>query len=275
MNKKKRRKFHYAVGEKIFSEDLATVPEPNPEKDKKAGIFMLVAVALALALIISTAAVQLAKKEKTLTEPAAQMAQYRSELEAAQKTNTALTEENQKLNREFNETRSLYFASLNSISPANQQILDDYQTATVMAGMTDYDGPGVRVVIQDKAGIRYDQTTTASEIVHDADIRYVVDWFKRNYVSAIAVNNERLSPMSPLLCTGPSVLVNRVYQSNPFVVEAGCDAEQILSLLEASNGINQMRSRGLRIEIEAIPDMHIAAQQDQVYVNEQVRKLGG
>ncbi len=249
--------------------------EPDPSREKAQKWLTFVAMGLALILIVMTAYIQLARKERTLTEPAQQIATYRQELDQARRTNELLTEENDRLNQAFRETREIYFSSLNSISPQDQEILDAYQTASLMAGMTDYDGPGIRVVIQDKEGIRYDQTTSASEIVHDADIRYVVDWFKRNYVEAIAVNKERLSPMSPLICTGPSVLVNRVYQSNPFVVEAGGDAEALIELLENSNGINQMRSRGLRIEISLIPDLHIAAQQDQVYVNEQVRRLGG
>lgn len=271
-----KRRLLYRLGEfSIKGDSGEQAAEMSGLSVKTRRNLSLLAVFFMVAILITSAINRLVQQEKAKSVPARQIESLQAQLKEAKHLNELLLIENEALSAEFNRTRNEIFEKLSETTPENQVLLQEYQAASVMAGMTNYDGPGLRVVLRDKEGIRYDQSTSASEIVHDADIRYIVDWFKRNYADAIAVNGERLSPMSPLLCTGPSVLVNRVYQSSPFVIEAGCNAEALLPLLTESTGVKLLLERGIRVDISLDPTLHVPSQQDLVYVDVQVNKLGG
>ena len=200
-------------------------------------------------------------------------------LKAEQDKNKQLEKDNQELYDKFLQKRDEMFALWNEAAPETRELEAKYNFASEMAGMKPYNGQGIRVTLADKESIAYDSTTSATEIVHDGDIRYIVEFFKSNYVEAIAVNGERISPMSKLLCTGPSVLVNRVYHSSPFIIEAGLKPEQsadsLLNKFYEDQIIQAMWSRGLSLKVEPVDTLELKPLQDNTYVNAQIEALKG
>ncbi len=267
----KKRKFLYHLGEGL----LKGTDKKTAQRETLYRRISLVAVSLLGVVVFLAAGTKLVRADRFQDQPGRRAVEYQKQLEDRKLLNEQLQSENNQLNQRFLEERSNAFVRFTEDQPESRALAEEYRIASVMAGLTPYEGDGIRVVMQDKEGIRYDSTTSASEIIHDGDIRYIVDWFKSQYAAAIAVNGERLSPMSPLLCTGPSVLVNRVYQSSPFVVEAGIDSAVFLPMLLESEGVKQMEERGIRLTITAESELEIKSQRDIVFVNEQVKKLGG
>lgn len=270
-----KRKIIFRLGELLYPRRKPR-PSPKPGKRERLRLFLNVLAGLVfIALILALAGQKLIKTYRAQQEPLAELEKLQTTFAEAKALNERLITENERLQKTFSDTREDMMNQLNFSNPENQKLLSDYQTALVMAGMTEYKGPGIRVVLQDKEERSEDLTTALKQIVHDADLRYVVDWFKQHHAAAIAVNGERLAPMSPLICTGPSVLVNRVYKASPFVIDAGGDGKKLAALFTESQGYKLFTERGLRISIETFDKFSIAAQRDMTYVNAQAERLEG
>lgn len=212
-------------------------------------------------------------------EPLNRIKELQKEITAKEEQKKKLEKENLNLNKEFEEVRAAKIQNMKFESTELKRLISEYDKVLHIAGMKSFSGQGIRVTLADKEGIAYDSTTDASEIVHDGDLRIIVDFFKAKYFNAIAVNGERISPMSPLLCTGPSVLVNRVYHSSPFVIEAGMenpdDLKSVFKQIQDQQFIKSIKDRGLKLEIELVEDLQLSPMKDEIYINTQVDRLGG
>ena len=243
----------------------------------ESSFFIILNIVLLVLLIILNAYKKLSAEADVKSKLTEEYARALEEFNVQKELNKKLTDENKYLNDQYDKTRENMLSNLNSSNKELESLLKKYDISKEIAGMNKYTGPGILVVIKDKPGISYDSSTSASEIVHDADLRFYVEFFKRMYADAISVNGERISPMSPLLCTGPSVLVNRVYHSSPFYIEAGMySKERIINTLnQLSNEAiyKNMLERGLEITIEIQDSMSLLGIQDRVYIDRQVEKL--
>lgn len=269
---KLRRRAIYRLGEMLFPENE---PKEGPEaekKQRKTAILQIAALLLLTFAVLYLGGRSIYHEYISRKEPMAVIDSYQKELEEKRILHEHLQSENSNLQDQFMVKRNEMLLNLNLSSPENEQLLEEYRQALVMAGMTEYQGSGIRITIQDKAERSEDVSRAILQIVHDADIRYIVDWLKQHYVTALAVNNERLAPMSPLICTGPSVLVNRVYKASPFVIEAGGDPAVLETFVESS-GYMKFKERGLLVSVEPVMNLTIPAQKDMTYVNAQVAKL--
>lgn len=267
-----RRKLTFALAH------ASVVQEDNYSK-RQDRLFYFGSVVLLSVLVISIFAVagrKLYNSHVILSNPQQELNQLRSELSVLQTENERLNEEQGDLTSRIQEQRTQYIERLETDMGSSSTLLEDYFLIRNFAGFTSVEGDGIRITVQDKEGIRYDSSTQASEIVHDQDLQFYTDWLKTQNIHAIQVNGERLSAMSPLLCVGSSVLVNRVYKSHPFVIEAvGNDVPAIIASLEQEIQLTRMRERGLRITIEHVESMTVNGQEDLIYVEEQINKLGG
>ena len=254
--------------------------DQSQESNKTTNALVVITISLLLILILITAGNRLQARANRAALAREEYEALQTQLDEVVTINSTLEEENLRLSAEYDESRNFMLNALErQDSPEAEQLIKEYEFALAMAGMFNYEGSGIRVTLDDKEGINYDSTTSASEIVHDGDVRYIVNYFKQYYVNAINVNTERISAMSPLLCTGPSILVNRVYHSAPYVFEMGIkDTEQLDQLIENFTNdetIQSLIGRGLQLKIEIVEELSLRGIQDEIYVNAQVAKLGG
>ncbi|MBW6463328.1 MAG: DUF881 domain-containing protein [Bacillota bacterium] len=114
----------------------------------------------------------------------------------------------------------------------------------VQAGLAEMVGPGITLYIYDA-----DEIQGSGSIVHDADIRDIVNELFSAGARGISIGGERLMTTSPIRCTGPLIMVNyRQVASNPVVIEAIGDPDLLISGL----GIiaNELEARrGLSFEV--------------------------
>lgn len=259
--------------------DTAGVSKTKMSSNKLSVVLGTLSAILLIVFIFLLANKNLQTQIKIKEEPLNKLKELQKEINNKEEEIRKLEQENLSLNKEFEEARDLKIQNMKTESTELKNVINEYDFVLHFAGMKSFVGKGIRVTLADKEGIAYDSTTDSSEIVHDGDLRIIVEFFKANYFDAIAVNGERISPMSPLLCTGPSVLVNRVYHSAPFVIEAGLEEtdkiEEIFKQLQDQQFIKAMKERGLKLEIEIVKDMQLNPMQDEIYINSQVDRLGG
>lgn len=93
----------------------------------------------------------------------------------------------------------------------------------MLAGTVAVRGSGIVVTLHDSP--KLDPTETRSDVienyvVHDTDLRAIVDELFASGAEAISINDQRLIANSSVRCAGPVVLVNSVQVAPPYVIKA-------------------------------------------------------
>ncbi|NCE63360.1 DUF881 domain-containing protein [Pseudoflavonifractor sp. 524-17] len=107
---------------------------------------------------------------------------------------------------------------------------------SVIAGLTDVEGPGVMVVLNDSKA----ENTTGDEmdyLIHDSDLLTVINELRAAGAQAISFNGERILATSEVRCAGPVVMVNGKRFAAPFVIYAIGDPTTLYNALTMRNGV--------------------------------------
>jgi len=132
----------------------------------------------------------------------------------------------------------------------------------LFAGLTAVRGPGVVVTLNDSPKRNPSETrqeVISNYLVHDSDIRAVVNELFASGAEAISINGQRLIASSSIRCVGPVVLVNSVQVAVPYVIKAIGNPENLEKALEMPGGPADGLFLLDMIEIKKQPDMIVPA----------------
>ena len=113
--------------------------------------------------------------------------------------------------------------------------------AEMLGGLTDVNGPGVEVVIEDSTS-RLDNTNAGAYLIHDIDILRVINELRDAGAEAINLNGERILATSEIRCAGATLSINNARYSQPYVIHAIGDPETLKNALEMRNGVADVLS---------------------------------
>ncbi|USG67564.1 DUF881 domain-containing protein [Brevibacillus ruminantium] len=127
-------------------------------------------------------------------------------------------------------------------------ILSELEAARMRAGVVPVEGPGVIVTMQDSqnAGSAPD---VANYIVHEEDVRLVVNELRAAGAEAISINGQRLVSNSAIRCVGPTIIVNGIKSAAPFVISAIGDPHTLESALHLPGGVMQSLQDFVQIDL--------------------------
>lgn len=114
-------------------------------------------------------------------------------------------------------------------------------------GLTDVKGSGIIITIQDN---RSAKLVTANDLVHDEDIRRVINEIKNIGADAISVNGQRIVQTSVINCAGAIVQINGETVGSPFVIEVIGDDYLYYNITRPGSYLAQMADDGLEIKVE-------------------------
>lgn len=154
-----------------------------------------------------------------------------------------LKRENVNLQRDLAEYKSRYEklareqAAGISSTKGIQQALDEAQ---MLAGTVAMRGAGIVVTLNDSP--KRDPSETRKDVVeqymvHDSDIRDIVNELFSAGAEAISINNQRLVANSSIRCAGAVVLVNSVQIAPPYIIKAIGKSEVLEKALELPMGV--------------------------------------
>ena len=127
----------------------------------------------------------------------------------------------------------------------SQNLNQDLQETKLFAGLSEVNGPGAVVTLTDSKKDRLIGVDPQSYLIHDRDIRDVVNELRAAGAEAIVVNGQRITGSSSIRCAGPIILINQEEMANPFIVQAIGDPDKLLSALNIKNGVlDQIRTFG-------------------------------
>ncbi len=111
------------------------------------------------------------------------------------------------------------------------------------AGYSELSGQGIIIKVYDKQGEKGN-----TGIVHDSDIRDLINELLIVGARGIEVGGQRLTAVSPIRCVGPTILVNnKPITVNPIIIKAVGDADVLASSLDIIR--SKLESFGIKLEI--------------------------
>jgi uncharacterized protein YlxW (UPF0749 family) len=169
-------------------------------------------------------------------------------------TNLGLREEILSL-REKNTT---YEATISSTASSAKVLNEQLQAMKVQAGLIPVHGPGVTVTLNDSRqkppqGMEFDY------IVHDSDIRTVINELWLSGAEAISINGQRVVANTGIRCPGPVTEINGSPMSPPYVIKAIGPPETLESALKVHGGVVDEFGPYLEIKVTREEDLVVEA----------------
>ncbi len=127
-------------------------------------------------------------------------------------------------------------------------VLSELEEARMLAGSVPVEGPGLVVTMQDNPNAANSNNIT-NYIVHEQDIRRVVNELFAAGAEGISINGQRLVSSSAIRCVGPTVIVNGVKSAAPFVITAIGDPITLENALNLPGGVLQFLEGFVKIDV--------------------------
>jgi len=123
-------------------------------------------------------------------------------------------------------------------------------------GLTSISGEGIEILLNDSpAANRGGTEVKSSELVQAADIRDIINILFSTRAEAISVNQQRIVASSAISSVNTSILINGVYISPPFMIQAVGDTPLMTQRLRESRLLTEVYDRmlGNKITFEIKP----------------------
>ncbi|GAU78695.1 DUF881 domain-containing protein [Fusibacter sp. 3D3] len=129
------------------------------------------------------------------------------------------------------------------------------------AGLTTVEGPGIVIIVTDGTRELYENENPNVVIVHDLDIRAMVDDLRNAGAEAISINGQRvIFNKSKIQCTGPTIKINDQVFAVPFVIKAIGDRKYLESAINAPGSYSEsLRKWGVFVEVNTSINVLIPA----------------
>jgi uncharacterized protein YlxW (UPF0749 family) len=133
----------------------------------------------------------------------------------------------------------------------------------LLAGLAPVHGPGVVVILDDSAVQVPAEADPNTYIIHEYDLRDIINLLWMAGSEAIAVNDERLVDHSSLYCVGSTVMVNNTRLSPPYLIRAIGNARLQQDTLRNPSYLKELKQKerlyGLRFDVMEQADLTLPA----------------
>ena len=130
------------------------------------------------------------------------------------------------------------------------ELVDELEQLRLVTGSVKVKGPGLVISLQDASYVP-NQDNPNQYIVHEHHIQKVIQELLLSGAEAIAINGQRISFNSYILCIGPVVEVDGDQHFAPFEIAAIGDVELMeSSILLTGNMKDQLVESGIEVSVE-------------------------
>lgn len=162
-------------------------------------------------------------------------------------------ERNQKLEERLQELKQQVSVLENKMGGSEGKtkgILKELEEVRMWAGLIPVKGTGLVVTLTDSSRVPESGGIVNDYIVHEEDIRKVVNELFSAGAEAVSINGQRFTVNSAIRCVGPTVLVNEVKTVPPFEISAIGQSDTLYTALNMPGGVIQQIKIGSNIEVE-------------------------
>ncbi|WHH58895.1 DUF881 domain-containing protein [Petroclostridium sp. X23] len=195
-------------------------------------------ICIILGFMISIQFKSVKRNDSLVSKQALRADELQLELKNAQENNEKLYNEILRYEKDLNALRQ----AATKDSGYAKELLEQLKRAEILAGLTDVEGSGVIVTLNDSK-LKSDDLNEVDPnyfIIHDEDLLMVINELSDAGAEAISLNDERLIATSEVRCAGATVSVNNNRHSTPFVIKAIGDPDTLEAALNLRNGVRDI-----------------------------------
>jgi len=149
-----------------------------------------------------------------------------------------------------------YRNASNTCGYANNPMAEELDKARIIAGLTEVEGQGVTVNIDDSEEINFGSDKYA--IVHDSDLRMVLCELAAAGAEAMSINGQRIIATTAVRCVGNTIMTNDVKIAPPFEIMAIGDSSTLEAAINIKGGsADYLRGWGLSVAIKKSDNIKI------------------
>jgi uncharacterized protein YlxW (UPF0749 family) len=130
-----------------------------------------------------------------------------------------------------------------------KDVLNELQEVRMWVGLVPVTGPGLVVTLNDNKTVP-DTGNVNDYIVHEENIRQVVNELFAAGAEGISINGQRLTTNSSIRCVGPTVLVNEVKVVPPLEISSIGDSNTLETSLMMPKGVISTLKQFTKIDIK-------------------------
>ena len=129
-------------------------------------------------------------------------------------------------------------------------IEDEITLNNNLIGLTNLEGPGVEITLRDDQSPIGILDNISDHIIHDADIRVIVNDLKNAGAEAISINGQRVVNTTAITCIGNVIKVNDERITSPFTIKAIGFPESLSGIDMIGSYIYYLREAGISVTIK-------------------------
>lgn len=122
-------------------------------------------------------------------------------------------------------------------------INQELERQRLVAGLLPLRGPGVQVTLDDSARPIPAGEDPANYLIHDYELRDIVNLLWLAGAEAIAINEERVVANTSIYCVGSTIIVNSTRLSPPYEIRAIGDASFLEEVLRDPSTLKKVKSK--------------------------------
>lgn len=139
---------------------------------------------------------------------------------------------------------------------------EELKKNNMLIGLTDVSGEGVTVSLKDNNSVSIDNLGITEDIsyylVHDLDIRAIVNELENAGAEAISINDQRVVFTTSITCEGNVISVNGEKISSPFTIKAIGNSLSLYSALVRPGGyVEMLNSTGIPTTVKKSDNIEI------------------
>lgn len=142
-------------------------------------------------------------------------------------------------------------------------IAEEVRLQRLVAGLLALKGAGVKVILDDSKRSPAQGENPNLYIIHDYQVRDVVNLLWRAGAEAISINTERFVPTTSIYSSGGTIMVNSTRLSPPFVVQALGDPDKLMETMDNPSALKilkgQSQAYGLVMSYQKDRDLKVPA----------------
>ncbi len=155
------------------------------------------------------------KKQDSSVSQSIQNDELKNKFFKAREEYSQITEELERSNKQLETLRT---ASTQNDSDSKSKT-EELKRNQMLLGLTDVTGEGVVVTVQDGQAPK-NADNLSDYLVHDGDLREIVNELANSGAEAISINDERIVSTTCINCVGSVISINGEKVGSPFVIKA-------------------------------------------------------
>jgi len=137
----------------------------------------------------------------------------------------------------------------------DDKLNEEWEQIKLHTGLVGVAGPGIRITLNDAE--RQPDINPELLVIHAEDVRTILNDLKIAGAQAIAINGERVVPMSEQVCAGPTIIINGNRHPVPYIIEAIGDPDVLFENISNSDKVAELKLFNIQVEITKVKEVQI------------------